>query len=62
MIGHSREHPESLDADHSSMCKFKGCDDPNYRKFGAELKKLYKHATESDRGGKLQPIFHGAQF
>ena len=44
------------------MCKFKGPEDPNYRKFGAELKKLYKHATESDRGGKLQPIFHGAQF
>jgi hypothetical protein len=61
MIGHSREHPESLDADHSSMCKFKGCDDPNYRKFGAELKKLYKHATESGCGGKTQPSSHGAQ-
>jgi hypothetical protein len=43
------------------MCKFKGPEDPNYRKFGAELKKLYKHATESGCGGKTQPSSHGAQ-
>jgi hypothetical protein len=50
-LGHPREHPESLDADHLSMCKFSGCDDPNYRKFGAELKQLYERATESGHGG-----------
>jgi hypothetical protein len=33
------------------MCKFSGCDDPNYRKFGAELKQLYERATESGHGG-----------
>jgi hypothetical protein len=60
-LGHPREHPESLDADHLSMCKFKGSEDPNYRKFGAELKKLYKLATGSGRGGETQPPLHGAQ-
>jgi hypothetical protein len=43
------------------MCKFKGCDDPNYRKFGAEMKKLYKRATEPGFGGELQAPLHGAQ-
>lgn len=43
------------------MCKFKSCDDPNYRKFGAEMKKLYKRATEISRGGDPQPPLHGAQ-
>ena len=59
-LGHPKEHPESLDADHLSMCKFKGPEDPNYRKFGAEMKKLYKNATESGQGGELISPRHGA--
>jgi hypothetical protein len=43
------------------MCKFKGPEDPNYRKFGAELKKLYERATKPGRGGGLQLPSHGAQ-
>ena len=43
------------------MCKFKGPEDPNYRKFGAEMKKLYERAMESGRGGDIQQALHGAQ-
>jgi hypothetical protein len=60
-LGHPKEHPESLDADHLSMCKFKDCNDANYRKFGAEVKKLYGRAIQTARSGQSQGPLHGAQ-
>lgn len=47
-LGHPREHAENLDADHMNMCKFTGIDDPNYRKFGAEMRDLYRHASQAN--------------
>lgn len=46
-LGLPNEHPETLDADHKTMCKFKDLDDPNYRKVGGELVKLYRLAVET---------------
>jgi hypothetical protein len=60
-LGHPKEHPESLDADYLSMCKFKDCNDANYRKFGAEVKKLYGRAIQTARSGQSQGPLHGAQ-
>jgi hypothetical protein len=44
------------------MCKFKGLDDPNYRKFGAEMGKLYNRSLQSkgDARPPASSITHGA--
>lgn len=41
-IGNPKEHAETLDADHIAMCRFSGPDDPNWRKFGPELRSIYR--------------------
>jgi hypothetical protein len=43
------------------MCKFRDRNDANYRKFGAEVKKLYKLATQTSRSGQAQRPLQGAQ-
>jgi len=43
------------------MCKFKDCDDPNYRKFGAEMKRLYGRAIVLGVRGEPQPLLRGAR-
>jgi hypothetical protein len=60
-LGNPREHPKSLDANHLSMCKFKDCNDANYRKFGADVKKLYERAIRIARSSQSQGPLHGAQ-
>jgi hypothetical protein len=37
-----REHAETIPANHTTMCKFSGRDDPGYVKVGRELQRLAK--------------------
>ncbi|QYS95087.1 NACHT domain-containing protein [Trichoderma simmonsii] len=41
LIGDSREHAETLQANHVEMCRYSGKDDPNYRKVAGELRSMY---------------------
>lgn len=47
-LGYVGEHPETLAADHISMCKYQGPQDPNYRKFGGEMAQVYQLVTQLD--------------
>jgi hypothetical protein len=62
LLGHPAERPETLDADHLSMCKFESCHDPNYRKFGGELARLYQHTVQMNSNSEPQELVvaHGA--
>jgi hypothetical protein len=33
-----REHAETIEANHITMCKFSGADDPGYKQVGGELR------------------------
>jgi hypothetical protein len=57
LLGHPAEHPETLDADHLSMCKFESRHDPNYRKFGGEIARLYQHAVQMNNDSEPQELF-----
>jgi hypothetical protein len=41
LLGNYREHAETLQANHMSMCRFSGTDDPNYRIVAGEIHYIY---------------------
>jgi hypothetical protein len=39
------------------MCKFESRHDPNYRKFGGEIARLYQHAVQMNNDSEPQELF-----
>lgn len=59
LIGDSREHAETLQANHVEMCRYSGKDDPNYRKVAGELRSMYHSivrlkAVDATTGQKIR--------
>ena len=49
-LGDARERAETLQANHMSMCRFTGREDPNYRKVSGELRHIYSSIERANHG------------
>jgi protein SERAC1 len=54
-LGDARERAETLQANHMSMCRFTGREDPNYHKVSGELRGIYL-AIERESHGNPPPV------
>ncbi|KAF4460637.1 nb-arc and ankyrin domain [Fusarium albosuccineum] len=57
LLGDDREHAEGLTGNHTEICRMTGRDDPNYRKVGQELQRIYGSILKVRQ--TLRPIDQG---